>query len=91
MVREEHILNTVITKSTESSLRGFNRLCRKAFACEVDAQKSVEEWQKEQEFTTLSEVAIFEEKNVPNEEEQILMLLILLNFISQGSYLPHYI
>ena len=60
--REEHILNKVITKSTESSLKSFNRLCRKAFACEVDAQKSVEEWQKEQEFTTLSDVAIFEEK-----------------------------
>jgi transposase len=60
--REEHILNKVVTKSTESSLKSFNRLCRKAFSCGADAQKAVEEWQKEQEFTTLSEVVIIEEK-----------------------------
>jgi transposase len=61
--REEHILNKVITKSTESSLKRFNRLCRKAFSCEADAKKAVEEWQKEQEFTTLSEVVVIEEKH----------------------------
>jgi transposase len=60
--REEHILNKVIIKSTESSLKSFNRLCRKAFSCAADAQKAVEEWQKEQEFTTLDEVSIIEEK-----------------------------
>lgn len=60
--REEHILNKVITKSTESSLKSFNRLCRKAFSCEADAKKAAEEWQKEQEFTTLGEVSIIEEK-----------------------------
>ena len=62
-VREEHILNKVIAKSTESSLKRFNRLCRKAFSCEADAQKAVEEWQKEQEFTTLSEVVVIEEQH----------------------------
>jgi len=60
--REEHILNKVVTKSTESSLKSFNRLRRKAFSCAADAQKAVEEWQKEQEFTTLNDVTIHEEK-----------------------------
>jgi transposase len=60
--REEHILNKVISKSTASSLKSFNRLCRKAFSCEADAKKSLEEWKKEQEFTTLCEVSIIEEK-----------------------------
>jgi hypothetical protein len=32
-VREEHILNKVVSKRTESSLKSFNRLCRKAFSC----------------------------------------------------------
>jgi transposase len=63
--REEHILNRVIRKSTESSLKSFNRLCRKAFSCEADAQKAVEDWQKEQEFITLSDVAVLEEKQHP--------------------------
>ena len=61
-VIEEHILNKVNTKSTASSLKSFNRLCRKAFSCAADAQKAVEEWQKEQEFTKLSDVAVLEEK-----------------------------
>lgn len=60
--REEHILNKAIAKSTESSLKSFNRLCRKAFSCEADAQKAYEEWQKEQEFTMLSDVLVIEEK-----------------------------
>jgi transposase len=62
-LREEHILNKAITKSTESSLKRFNRLCCKTFSCEADAQKAIEEWQKEQEFATVSEVAIIEEKH----------------------------
>jgi transposase len=37
-VREEHILNKVVSKSTESSLKSFNRLCRKAFSCTADAK-----------------------------------------------------
>ena len=60
--REEHILNRALIKSTESSLKSFNRLCRKVFSCEADAQKAVEEWQKEQEFTSLSDVVVIEEK-----------------------------
>jgi hypothetical protein len=38
-VREEHILNKVVFKSSESSLKSFSRLCRKGFSCAADAQK----------------------------------------------------
>ena len=61
--REEHILNKTIIKSTESSLKSFNRLCRKVFSCEADAQKAVEEWQNAQEFIQLNDVKIIEEKH----------------------------
>jgi transposase len=63
--RERHILNKVISKSTESSLKSFNRLCRKAFSCEPDAQMALEEWCRAQEFITLNDVVIREERKRP--------------------------
>ena len=61
-VREEHILNKVVSKSTGSSLKSFNRLCRKAFSCAADAKKALQEWIEAQEFVTLFNEAITEEK-----------------------------
>ena len=61
-VREEHILNKVVSKSTESSLKSFNRLCRKAFSCAADAKKALQEWLDAQEFITLYDEGITEEK-----------------------------
>ncbi len=61
-VREEHILNKVISKSTDSSLKSFNRLCRKAFSCSADAKKALQEWIDAQEFVTLHSEAIVEEQ-----------------------------
>jgi transposase len=61
-VREEHILNKVISKSTDSSLKSFNRLCRKAFSCFADAKKALQEWVDAQEFVTLHSEAIVEEQ-----------------------------
>lgn len=61
-VREEHILNKVISKSTNSSLKSFNRLCRKAFSCSADAKKALQEWVDAQEFVTLHNETIVEEQ-----------------------------
>lgn len=60
--REEHILKKVLSKSTESSLKSFNRLCRKAFSCAADAKKALQEWTDAQEFITLYNEEITEEK-----------------------------
>jgi transposase len=60
--REHHLLNKAVAKSTESSLKNFNRLCRKAFSCKADAQKALDAWLKEQEFTMVHEECIIEEK-----------------------------
>ena len=64
-VREEHILNKVISKSTDSSVKSFNRLCRKAFSCAADAQKALQEWLEAQEFVTLHNQAIVEQQKHP--------------------------
>ena len=60
--REEHILNKVVSKSTETSLKSFKRLCRKIFSCEADAKKSLHEWIDAQEFVRLHDEAIIEQK-----------------------------
>jgi transposase len=60
--REQHILNKLVCKSTKASLKSFHRLCRKAFSCEPDAQKALQEWSAAQEFIQLHDVAIQEEK-----------------------------
>jgi transposase len=43
-------------------LKSFNRLHRKAFSCEADAQKTLQEWRETQEFIELHDVVIVEEK-----------------------------
>lgn len=59
--REKHILDALISKKTEASLKSYKRLCRKAFACETDARAALEQWLEEQEFININESKIVQQ------------------------------
>ncbi|WAJ71888.1 DUF4277 domain-containing protein (plasmid) [Catenovulum adriaticum] len=46
--RETHTLSKRMHKQAEQARKSFKQLSQKIFACEVDAQKSLEEWEKKQ-------------------------------------------
>ena len=76
--REEHILNKKILNSSKDSLKSFNRLCRQAFSCQADAQKSFDAWQKEQEFSEVFDMKIVEKKQRQKRGRPASSKLILL-------------
>ena len=59
--REKHILDALIRKKTEASLKSYKKLCRKAFACETDANAALQQWLDEQEFIQLCDSNIVRE------------------------------
>ncbi len=56
--RETHILDASISKATERAAKSFKKLCRQAFACEIDAQKALVQWQTSEPFTLIHEARI---------------------------------
>lgn len=56
--REKHILDALISKKTEASLKSYKKLCRKTFACETDANAALQQWLEDQEFIQISESRI---------------------------------
>lgn len=56
--RESHILDASISKTTERAVKSFKKLCRQAFACEIDAQKALAEWEASEPFTRIHEAQI---------------------------------
>ena len=59
--REKHILDALISKKTEASLKNYKKLCRKAFACETDASSALQQWLDEQDFIQLCDSNIIRE------------------------------
>ena len=56
--RESHILDASISKTTERAIKSFKKLCRQEFACEIDAQKALAQWQTSEPFTLIHEAQI---------------------------------
>ncbi len=56
--REQHILDALISKKTEESLKSYKKLCRKEFACKIDASSALRQWIEEQEFIQISDSEI---------------------------------
>ena len=58
--RERHTLHKNILKSTEQSMKSFNKLCRQTFACNQDAEKALAQWLKEQDYVQIFDIKIIE-------------------------------
>ena len=58
--RERHTLHKNILKSTEQSMKSFNKLCRQTFACDQDAEKALVRWLKEQDYAQVFDIKIIE-------------------------------
>lgn len=60
--REHHTLKKAILKSTEQSCQTFKKLCKKKFACETDAKRALDEWEKTQTYIRVAASSIFSEQ-----------------------------
>lgn len=59
--REQHTLQKNILKSTEQSMKSFNKLCRQTFACDQDAEKALARWIEEQDYIQVVDAKIIED------------------------------
>ena len=59
--REKYTLQKNILKSTEQSMKSFNKLCRLAFACNQDAEKALARWIEEQDYIQVFDAKIIED------------------------------
>lgn len=59
--REKNTLQKNILKSTEQSMKSFNKLCRQTFACDQDAEKVLARWIEEQDYIQVVEAQIIED------------------------------
>ncbi len=59
--REQHTLCKNILKSTEQSMKSFNKLCRETFACAQDAEKALARWLKEQDYLQAFDIKLIED------------------------------
>lgn len=59
--REQQTLQKNVLKSTEQSMKSFNKLCRQTFACAQDAEKTLAQWIDEQDYIQVFDTKIIED------------------------------
>jgi transposase len=59
--REKHTVQKNVLKSSEQSMKSFNKLCRQIFACEQDAKKALVRWIEEQDYIQVFDIKIIED------------------------------
>ncbi|HAT4400396.1 TPA: IS1634 family transposase, partial [Legionella pneumophila] len=59
--REKHILDALIYKKTQASMKSFKKLCRQSFACESDAYSALEKWIEEQAFIKICDGKVIQQ------------------------------
>lgn len=56
--REQKTLDKKMLKTTEQSIKSFKKLCQQRFACTTDANKTLADWEKQQDMITVHDLAI---------------------------------